>query len=41
LNVGFLDNYVEIIEPISSFGLGAGLGMSYEFKNYSTISKRA
>jgi len=40
LNFGFLDNYIDVISPMFSLGIGGGAGIHYRFSNSSILSLR-
>lgn len=40
LNIGFLDNYIEVVTPMMSLGFGGGASIYYRFQNRSTLSFR-
>ncbi len=40
LNLGLLDNYIEVTSPMFSLGLGGGAGVSYRFRNNSALTLR-
>ncbi len=40
VNFGFLDNYIDVVTPMFSLGLGGGPGIHYQFKNNSVLSFR-
>jgi hypothetical protein len=40
LNLGLLDNYIEVTSPMFSLGLGGGASVSYRFRNNSAITFR-
>lgn len=40
LNFGLLDNYIDIIAPMYSLGMGGGAGMYYKFRNNSALTFR-
>jgi len=40
LNLGLLDNYIEVTSPMFSLGIGGGAGLSYRFRNNSALTFR-
>lgn len=40
LNLGLLDNYIEVTSPMFSLGMGGGAGVSYRFRNNSALTFR-
>ncbi|HQP03366.1 MAG TPA: hypothetical protein PLP11_02070 [Bacteroidales bacterium] len=40
LHFGFPDNYIDVLTPMFSLGLGGGAGIYYRFKNYSVLTFR-
>ncbi|NLE33950.1 MAG: hypothetical protein GX622_02495 [Bacteroidales bacterium] len=40
LNLGLLDNYIEVTSPMFSLGLGGGAGLSWRLRNNSALTFR-